>query len=68
MKIKAEHKDKVVTWTTPMGVTISKTLGELTKADKNFLDYIGYNFDGLVELPKPRKKKESTEDESNGAD
>ena len=57
MKIKAEYKDRVVTYTTAMGVPVSKKLGDLNTQDKHFLKMAGYNFDGMVEEPKKRKPK-----------
>ena len=68
MKIKAEYKDRVVTINGTF-VNISKKLGEMTRGELRQLELLGYNFDGLIEEPKPRKTKKYKaikEDEEDG--
>jgi len=56
MRIKAEHKDKVVTVNGTF-VKISKKLGDMTRADLKQLELMGYDFTGLIEEPKKKATK-----------
>ena len=56
MRIKQEYKDRVVTISGTY-INQTKTLGGMSQSELKQLQRLGYNFEGLIELPKPKKKK-----------
>ena len=63
MRIKQEYKNRVVTISGTY-MNTSKELGEMSQTELKHLQRLGYNFEGLIEEPKPKKKKYKGIDET----
>ena len=63
MRIKQEYKNRVVTISGTY-MNTSKELGKMNQTELKQLQRLGYNFEGLIEEVKPRKKKYKGIDET----